>query len=345
VKDPEPRPPELALDAVPPPWDYNPSAWSQRIPICVLATIAAGIAFYMSAFQWGVVPTVWDPVFGDQTDKVLSSDVAKWMHFWFVIPDAALGAIAYLGDAVFGLAGSTRRWQYRPWLVIVFGIDVIPLGLVSVVLVVLQGTVVGEWCFLCLVTAVISLILVYFAYDEVLSCVLYLWKVWTRTRSPRILWSTFWGRPTVEGAEVAEDFLRGRQEAATSTRARTSNAFEEVPWSRVCEILIGAWLLASPFAFGHSDADVGLWATDLVCGGLVILFAVAAMLTTPGRAHYLSLVVVAWLVGFAYFSGAYPASAARQNELLTGLVLVLFVVLPTRNIGPPREWASFRSSR
>jgi hypothetical protein len=35
------------------------------------------------------------------------------MRRWFRIPDAALGAIAYLGDLVFGLAGSTRRWQDR----------------------------------------------------------------------------------------------------------------------------------------------------------------------------------------------------------------------------------------
>jgi hypothetical protein len=204
--------PDTRLDAIPRPWDYNPSAWSQRIPICILATIAAGIAFYMAAFQWGFVKTVWDPVFGDQTDKVLTSDVAHWMHYWFVIPDAALGALAYLGDAVFGLAGSTRRWQYRPWLVIVFGIDVIPLGIVSVILVILQGTVVGQWCFLCLVTAVISLILIWFAYDEVFSCVRYLWRVWRRTRNWSILWWTFWGRPSEEAAEAAFDFLQERTE-------------------------------------------------------------------------------------------------------------------------------------
>jgi hypothetical protein len=132
------------------------------------------------------------------------------MRYWFLIPDAAFGALAYLGDAIFGLAGSTRRWQYRPWLVILFGIDVIPLGIVSAVLVVLQGTVVGSWCFLCLVTAVISLILVYWAYDEVWSCLLYLWRVWRKTRSTRILWNTFWGKASAEAAEVAYEMTRGR---------------------------------------------------------------------------------------------------------------------------------------
>jgi hypothetical protein len=168
------------LDAIPHPWDYNPSGWRQRIPICLLAGVAFVIAAYMGLYQWRLIPAAWDPVFGPQTESVLDSDVSERMRQWFLVPDAIFGAVAYLGDAVFGLAGSTRRWQYRPWLVLIFGIDVIPLGVVSAVLVVLQGTVVGSWCFLCLVTAAISLILVYMAYDEVWSSLLYLHRVWRK---------------------------------------------------------------------------------------------------------------------------------------------------------------------
>lgn len=196
------------LDAIPYPWHYNPSAWSQRIPVCILAMVAFLIAVYMALYQWRLIDSVWDPVFGSQTQRVLDSQVSERMRYWFLIPDAAFGAIAYLGDAIFGLAGSTRRWQYRPWLVVLFGIDVIPLGLVSVVLVVLQGTVVGYWCFLCLVTAVISLILVYMAYDEVWSCLLYLHRVWRQTRSRSILWKTFWGQCTPEGEQAALGFVQ-----------------------------------------------------------------------------------------------------------------------------------------
>ncbi len=188
---------------------YNPSAWSQRIPICVLAMVAFFIAVYMAFYQWRLIPTVWDPVFGDQTLAVLDSDVSHRMKGWFGVPDAALGAFAYLGDAILGLAGSTRRWQYRPWMVILFGIDVIPLGIVSAVLVVLQGTVVGSWCLLCLVTAAISLILVYWAYDEVWMSLVYLWRVWKRTHSASVVWRAFWGRPSAAAAEVARELIGG----------------------------------------------------------------------------------------------------------------------------------------
>ena len=169
--------------------------------------VAFFIASYMGLYQWRLIDSAWDPIFDDQTAKVLDSNVSERMRRWFLVPDAIFGAVAYLGDAIFGLAGSTRRWQYRPWMVIIFGIDVIPLGIVSVILVILQGTVVGSWCFLCLVTALISLILIYMAYDEVWSCLLYLHRVWKETHDKRVMWKTFWGIRTPEADSVAESFI------------------------------------------------------------------------------------------------------------------------------------------
>lgn len=194
-----PQQPDLDVPA--PPWTHNPSSWRQRVPICLLAGLATVIATYMALYQWRLVDGVWDPVFGTGSERVLDSPTSETMRRWMRMPDAALGALAYLGDLIFGLAGSTRRWQYRPWLVVLFGLDVIPLGIVSAVLVVLQGAVVGWWCLLCLVTAAISLALVLLAWDEVASSLLYLHRVWQRSdHDHRVVWDTFWGRPS----EVAE---------------------------------------------------------------------------------------------------------------------------------------------
>jgi hypothetical protein len=192
-----------ALSAPAQPWNYNPSSWSQRIPLCLFALAATAIAVYLALYQWRLVPDVWDPVFGPQSRRVLDSDVSHKMRQWMRIPDAALGAVGYFSEAVLALAGSTRRWQYRPWLVLLFGFDVIPLGIVSVVLVILQGTVVGSWCFLCLITALISPVLIYYAYDEVWSCLLYLWRVWRRSGRLRVVWDAFCGRASAEAQEAA----------------------------------------------------------------------------------------------------------------------------------------------
>jgi hypothetical protein len=176
--------------------------------------VAFLIATHLALFQWGLIETVWDPVFGEQSARVIGSEVADMMHGWFGIPDAALGALAYWGVAIFGLAGSTRRWQYRPWLVILFGLDVIPLGLVSAILVFCQAFILGQWCFLCLVTAVISLVLVYLAYDEVYSSLKYLYAVWKKTGSTRSVWLALCGFPQPAADEAASELVRLARAAA-----------------------------------------------------------------------------------------------------------------------------------
>lgn len=210
----EPAAPDLSaatgLDVIPPPWKHNPSAWRQRIPIAILATVAFVISVYLGLYQWRLIPGAWDPIWGPQTSAVLDSELSHEMSRWFRVPDAILGALAYLGDVVFALAGSSRRWQYRPWLVIIFGIDVIPLGIVSALLVFAQPAVVGAWCFLCLVTAFISLALVLLAYDEVYSTIVYLRRLWRRVEHKREFWRVFWGAPSQTAFEVGREFIEER---------------------------------------------------------------------------------------------------------------------------------------
>jgi uncharacterized membrane protein len=188
---------------VPPSLDYNPSSWRRRIPVILLALLGFAVATYMGLYQWRLIDDVFDPVFGEQTKLVLDSDVSHSMQGWFGIPDAVLGAFAYLGDAVLCLAGSTRRWKTRPWIVALFGIDVILVGGVSVILIILQGTVVGSWCFLCLVSALISVALIMLAYAEVWVSLKFLRRVWQRSESMKVLWNVFWGRRHPVADEVA----------------------------------------------------------------------------------------------------------------------------------------------
>ena len=188
------------LNAHAPPFDRNPSAWSQRLPIVALALVGCLISTYLALYQWKAIGSVWDPLFGEGSQRVLDSDASERMRRWIRIPDGALGAIGYLSEAIFGLAGSTRRWQYRPWLVLLFGLDVIPLGVISVVLVIVQGVIVNAWCTLCLITAVISIVLVFLAYDEVWASILFLRRTWKRTRNMAVFWKVFWG-----GADPAAD--------------------------------------------------------------------------------------------------------------------------------------------
>ena len=149
----------------PPNWSYNPSDWSQRVPIVALALIGFAIASYLALYQWRVIDAVWDPFFGEGSVTVLNSKVSRILP----IPDAALGALGYLADAVTGVIGGRDRWRRMPWIVIVFALAVGPLGATSILLVILQPVVYGAWCTLCLASALVSIVMIGPAMDELLA--------------------------------------------------------------------------------------------------------------------------------------------------------------------------------
>jgi uncharacterized membrane protein len=173
---------------IPPQWDYNPSSWPQRLPLVIVAVIGFLIALYLGLYQLEFFSTVWEPFFANGSELVLNSSISKALP----VPDAILGAFGYILDVVTGVIGKTDRWKTKPWIVILFGIAVGPLGLISVLLVILQPVVVGAWCTLCIVTAVISVVMISPAMDELLASLQYLQRV---KRSGQSVWKAFWGKP------------------------------------------------------------------------------------------------------------------------------------------------------
>ena len=167
-------------------WDYTPSSWGQRLPIVGLAAVGTLVAGYLAAFQLGLLDDVWEPFFGDGSRTILTSGVSRVLP----IPDGLLGMIGYLADAATGLIGGTRRWQRMPWIVVLFGLAVGPLGATSILLVVLQPVMFDAWCTLCLVSALISILMIGPAMDEVLASLQHLRRV---QRIGGSTWRAFWG--------------------------------------------------------------------------------------------------------------------------------------------------------
>jgi uncharacterized membrane protein len=180
--------PSTDAGEVPPGWEYNPADWSQRIPIVALALVGFGVAGYLTLFQLGWIPDVWEPFFGAGSRTILTSGVSHLLP----VPDAALGAAGYLVDAGAGLVGGRSRWRTMPWIVVLFGVAVGPLGAVSVLLVILQPVLFDAWCTLCLASAVISVLMIGPAMDEVLASLQHLVR---QARRGRSAWRVFWGLP------------------------------------------------------------------------------------------------------------------------------------------------------
>jgi uncharacterized membrane protein len=179
------RPTSSDIDA-PPGWDTNPSSFRQRLPIVAMALVAFVAAMNLALYQLGVVERPWEPFFGDGSRRILES----WVSELSPVPDAALGAASYFIDAVAGAVGGRRRWQRMPWIVILFGLFVGPLGAVSVLLVILQPVLFSAWCSLCLLTALLAVLMIGPAMDEVLASLQFLKRVRSQGKS---VWKAFWG--------------------------------------------------------------------------------------------------------------------------------------------------------
>ena len=178
-------------DDTPPGWDENPSAWKQRLPIIFLALVGVFVAGWLALYQQEVTDTVWEPFFPGGTEEIVRESGFSKSFERFPVGDAALGAIGYLLDAVTGAIGGTKRWRTMPWIVIIFGIFIGPLGAISIMLVIFQPLLYSAFCTLCLASAVISLAMIGPAVDEVMASLQYLRDVRDNGGS---VWSAFWGR-------------------------------------------------------------------------------------------------------------------------------------------------------
>jgi uncharacterized membrane protein len=146
----------------------SPSAWPRRVPVIVLALVGAAIATYLTLYQWHVTGSVWDPFFGSSSSEaVLTSPVSRYLP----LPDATLGALAYLVEAVVTAVGGSDRWRTAPWLVVFYGLVLAGLALTSLGLVLTQVFVVHALCSLCLVSAAISFVNAWLGHDEVVAAV------------------------------------------------------------------------------------------------------------------------------------------------------------------------------
>jgi len=294
---------------VPRGWSYNPSSWLQRAPVIALGFIGFLGARYMAAFQLGHIDSAWDPFFGDSTVRVLTSDVSRaWP-----ISDAGLGAATYMFEVLMGLMGDKRRWRTMPWMVTFFGILVIPLGVTSIVLVIMQPLAVGAWCTLCLATAVAMLVMIPLTVDEVVAMGQFLVQ---SHREGKPFWRTFW--------------LGGNApDAADDKRAKTFGAppremFPAMVWGvslpgmLLISAALGVWLMFAPSVFGSSG---GAADSDHLVGALVVTFAVIALGEVVRALRFINVVFGAWIVASPWLlSGTTPG--ATWNDVIAGVLLI-----------------------
>ncbi len=304
---------------IPAGWSYNPSSWAQRLPILALATLGWFMARYMAAYQLGYLDNIWDPFFGDGTMLVITSAVSKA----FPVSDAGLGAAAYTMEALMAVKGGTRRWRTEPWLVVCFGILVVPLGFTSILLVIFQPLLVGHWCGWCLLTAICGLLMIAFTIDEVVAVCRYLRE--TKRNSPDKFWHVFWhgGTQTASTADTRSPPL----DASLSEALKGMVWGNDLPWNLVATGLIGAWLMAAPEILDTTNIAANI---HYIIGALTVTFSVIATAEVARGCRYVNMLFGAMIVLTALLAPGETTSGLFAD--LGAGALLIALSIPRGNI-------------
>ncbi|MGE0746463.1 MAG: vitamin K epoxide reductase family protein [Rhodospirillales bacterium] len=300
----------------PPGWDYNPSDWTQRLPIIVLALVGLYVSRYLAAYQLGHIDGVWDPFFAggpapsNGTEEIITSTVSEaWP-----VSDAAVGALTYLLEIVTGVVGSRRRWRTMPWLVVLFGFLIVPLGVVSIAFIIIQPVVIGTWCTLCLVGAAAMLVQIPYSIDELVATFQFLAR---RRAAGHALLRVLFAGDTDEGADD-----RPASEFAQPPRRFLAEALSggvSLPWSLAAAAAIGVWLMFTRATLGTAG---GMADVDHVVGSLVltVVAVAAAEVTRPARYLIAPLGLVLVVSPFVFQP---DATAAVLSALCGGALVAL----------------------
>ncbi|WP_420561663.1 vitamin K epoxide reductase family protein [Tepidicaulis sp.] len=303
----------------PPGWSLNPSSWLQRLPIIILAFIGLYISRYLAAYQLGHIDGVWEPFFAGSlaakngTEQIITSSVSKaWP-----VPDAGLGALTYLLEILTGIMGSQRRWRTMPWLVIIFGIMIVPLGTVSITFIIIQPIVIGTWCTLCLIAAAAMILQIPYSLDELVATFQFL------------------GRRRKAGESVLRVFCFGSRDDPALVKEEDcveEDPFQNAPGTILKETWtggvrpslglalccgVGVWLMFTPLTLASS----GIMAdANHLIGALTVTISVAAFAEVARLLRFFNV-----LFGGALIIVPFVAEADAVNmgaAVLSGFVLI-----------------------
>ncbi len=223
-----------------------------------------------------------------------------------------LAALAYVIEILMGFMGDKARWRTMPWMVTFFGILVVPVGTVSVILIILQPLAVGAWCSFCLLAGIAMLAMIPATLDEVVAMIQFLIR---SKREGKPLWRTFWFGGTVEGRK--DDSLTPFDWSRPLAMFQTwfvSN------WNLLISAAFGVWLMFAPWMLNTTGRAAD---SDHLFGALIFTFAVIAM-TEVGRAvRFINVIFGLWLIMAPFLLSGFTANAL-VSDLIAGVLVILF---------------------
>ncbi len=308
---------------VPPGWSCNPSTWSQRMPIIVLAILGLYVSRYLAAYQLGHIPGVWDPFFaGSPTDPQNGTEeiITSWVSKAWPVSDAAVGGYTYLLEILTGIVGSRMRWRTMPWLVVLFGLMIAPLGITSIFFIIIQPVVIGTWSIVALVGAAAVLIQIPYSLDELLATLQFLRR---RAKAGQNWLRVLFNGDTDETPNLLDAKADGKQAADEfdqSPRIVLRNMIGggvSLPWNLAVAALVGLSLLFTRLTL---EVDGNLAHAHHVIGSLVLTVVSIAAAEVARPVRYLNILLGAALMAAPFMFTAGITATLASVVLGLGLI-------------------------
>lgn len=306
------RPPVFEVGPqIPPGWTYNPSSWQQRTPIIILAVFSWFIARYLASYQLHYIDVLWDPFFGLGSQKVITSLISQQVP----ISDAGIGAVAFSLEAILGAKGGARRWHTRPWVVVIFGILAVSLGMNSIILVILQPTAISAWCGLCLIIHFCMMLMIALTIDEVVATCQFLRRSY---KEGKPFWPTFF-----MGSDYQKDSIDARTPSFHDSLGKIFRGMFwgiTPPWNLVITALIGVWLLFISPLFGF---QAHIAANHYICGALLLLFSIISWAEVTRAVRLINCLIGLWLAISPWILAGRTMTFILHSELIA-LAIIIF---------------------
>ena len=309
---------------IPKGWDYSPSDWFQRLPVILLAVVGLLISRYLTAYQLESIDGVWEPFFDgtlpdkNGTEQIITSEVSEaWP-----VPDAGLGALTYALEILVGVIGSARRWRTMPWLTVLFGVMIVPLGAVSIFFIVIQPIVIGTYSTLALIAAAAMLLQIPYAIDEIVATVQFLIR---RHRAGRPWLLVFFTGDTDEGTGEI-DRQAFERKPGVILRDMLSGGIT-LPWSLLASIGVALWLMLSPL---YLTWDSPVAAAVHICGALALTVSVTSLASVVRMARFLNVIIGVVLIFAPLVTGG---SVLAYLTCFTAGLLLIGLTVPRGPIG------------
>jgi hypothetical protein len=203
-------------------------------------------------------------------------------------------------------------------MVTFFFILVVPLGITSIVLVILQPLVVGHWCTICLATAAVMLAMIPFTIDEVVAMGQFMAG---RVRAGKPFWWTFFVGDTTEGG--GPDSRTPRYGSALASQIPASAWGVTLPVTLALSTLLGLWLMFAPAVLGGAGTAAN---GDRLVGALIVTVAAISTAEVVRAFRFFNVLFGVWLL-VAPWTLTGSNSTMTWNDIASG-VLLFALTLP-----------------